>query len=135
MNSKGVSPAALDFRDRRYAAHMFVGNNLQDRGDMAGAANEFAIADSIDPSRDEARTVLDALPPTPTPVPPATAKPDARSALKAYFAHLQPDLDSTGESMSSLANASKQVSRSPNLLTDSSWRAQMATSLLQHEDH
>jgi hypothetical protein len=93
-----VTPAALDFNDKRYAAHMAEGQDFLAAGNGLAAAEQFANAQVIDPSRREATAALVAL--TPTTTPPATANsgvspigeilPPREAALSAVFATTTP---------------------------------------------
>jgi tetratricopeptide (TPR) repeat protein len=69
-----AAPAA-DLRDKRYAAHMAMGQDLLAKGNRDAALREFATAASIDPDRGEANAALRALtaPVAPAPEPAATA--------------------------------------------------------------
>jgi len=53
-----IDPRALDFQDKRYAAHMAAGQDQLAKGNRNAALQQFATADSIDPSRAEARVAL-----------------------------------------------------------------------------
>jgi hypothetical protein len=74
---EAVAPNAVDFADKRYAAHLSAGQALLVQGNRAAAAEEFEKARSLDPRRQEAQDALVALTPTPTPVPqlPSAGKP------------------------------------------------------------
>jgi predicted metalloprotease len=61
------APTALDFRDKRYAAHLAAGQAALTHGDTLDAAREFEQASTLDPERGEASTALSALTPTPAP--------------------------------------------------------------------
>jgi hypothetical protein len=73
-----VDPSALDFQDKRYAAHMAAGQRWLALGNKDGAIREFSIADGIDSNRGDAKAALRALMPslTPTPAPSITGQAD-----------------------------------------------------------
>ena len=60
-----LAPSALDFQDKRYAAHVAAGQDLLAKGSTTAAVGELTKAEGIDPDRSEARAALVALTPTP----------------------------------------------------------------------
>jgi predicted metalloprotease len=72
-----IAPSALDFQDKRYAAHVAAGQDMLAKGSMAAAVGELTKAKDIDPDRGEARAALIALTPTSTPAPalPSASRP------------------------------------------------------------
>lgn len=74
---ESVDPNALDFTDKRYAAHVNHGAALQQRGQKQEAAKQFSSAYQVDMNRIEARERLLALTPTPVPSPTPIPQPTA----------------------------------------------------------
>lgn len=87
---QAVAPTAVDFADKRYAAHVAAGQTLLDGGNQVAAAAEFGKAQALDPSRGEATTALKALTPTPTPLP---SLPQADQPLPVFVGAVLDDVD------------------------------------------
>jgi Putative neutral zinc metallopeptidase len=85
-----LAPSALDFQDKRYAAHVAAGQDLMAKGSMTAAIGELTKARDIDPDRGEARAALVALTPTPTLVP---ALPSASKPLPQFAGAVLDDVD------------------------------------------
>jgi uncharacterized protein len=85
-----LDPSALDFQDKRYAAHVAAGQDLLAKGNTAAAVGELSKARDIDPDRSEARAALVALTPTPTPGP---VLPSANKPLPEFAGAVLDDVD------------------------------------------
>jgi predicted metalloprotease len=85
-----IAPSALDFRDKRYVAHLAAGRELLAKGNTASAIGELTKAQNIDPSRGEARAALVALTPTPTPAP---SLPSANKPMPQFVGAVLDDVD------------------------------------------
>lgn len=62
-----MAPGSVDFENKLYVAYLSYGVKLLAAGDKQGAATQFNQAQSVSPSRPEARAQLAALTPTATP--------------------------------------------------------------------
>jgi hypothetical protein len=87
---EAIAPTALDFTDKRYAAHIATGQDLLTKGDKVAASQEFTKATSVDPDRVEAKAALAALTPTPTPLP---SLPGANRPLSEFLSAILDDVD------------------------------------------
>jgi predicted metalloprotease len=85
-----LAPTALDYVDKRYAAHMAAGQDLLAKGNKASATDEFTKAVNVDPDRGEAHAALVALTPTPTPAP---SLPSANKPLTQFVGAVLDDID------------------------------------------
>ena len=85
-----IAPSAVDFTDKRYAAHVAAAKDLLAKGDRTAAIDEFTKAEHVDPKRGEARAALIALTPTPTPVP---QLPGANKPLTQFVGAVLDDID------------------------------------------
>jgi hypothetical protein len=83
-----VAPKALNFRDKRYAAHIAAGEALVSLRDYDRAADEFARAQRLDPARSEASDAMLTL----------------TSTLMARLATPKPDYRYLGAEATSLPN-------------------------------
>jgi hypothetical protein len=85
-----VAPSALNFQDKRYAAHVAAGQDLLAKGNTTSAVGEFVKAEGIDPGRGEAPAALIGLTPTPTPVP---SLPSANKPLSQFAGAVLDDVE------------------------------------------
>jgi hypothetical protein len=123
-----TDPTALDFQDKRYAAHMAAGQELLAKGNKDSALVHFIQADAIDRSRSEAKAALVALTPTPTPVP-TPPKPQVSAGMRAYFVYMTPRLGLIQDALTLVSERSLEAGRTPSVIFTDTWRVKVATAL------
>jgi hypothetical protein len=123
-----TAPTALDFRDKRYAAHVEAGQLLLSKGNPVAAVDELTKATSIDPSRGEAIAALAALTPTPTPVAP-TPRPRVSPEMQAYLVYMYPRVVQIQSGLATIGTQSDRAVANPALIFTDAWRLNTGVAL------